>query len=225
MTFLQMQSLLSRLVGDSGVDSDSAFPTADRQFEINQGCQQFAKDSKSLLGYVTSTVASQVISLPSGFLGIHALILDDILLTNMNEVAIEEWEKYVNSGEDKYYFWVNASNTRQLNFFSSNSNSKTYKLHYYRKPTTDLSADSDETPIETQYRRAPVYWAAAELLFQIGKTQMSQLYREKYETLAIQARIETEGLVKKLYLPNPDVGPSFEYDTDRIGHGQIPGGY
>lgn len=223
MTFLQQQGKLSRLLGDPNTGTDDQWPLADRKFEINRGEKKFAKDSRSLLKYVTGTVTSQGISLPSGFQEVHVLVVDDIVMTGKDEIALQEYETYIDSGEDKFWFWENASGTRQLNFIDSNSNNLTYKLWYFGKPTVDLSADADESPFEDEYREASVYWAASELLEQIGKTQLADRNRFKYQALVQEAYDETQKKIMNITFAYPFTGVEEEFDKDIQGRGNLIG--
>lgn len=223
MTFLEQQNKLSRLLGDSNTDAESMWPLADRKFELNRGEVQFARDSKDLLGYATGTVSSQAISIPSDWVETHILIVDDEQYTNDREIALSDYERYIDSGGDYYYYWVNSSGTRQLNFINTNQDSDTYKLYYYRKPTTSLNADTDESIHPDEYREAPVYYAAAELLDNIGKTQMADKYRAKYQFFVDKARMETEAhYINKLYA-RPDISDEYVFDKDIQGIGQVDG--
>jgi len=225
MDFIDQQNKLSRLLGDSNTTSDDAWPLADRKFEINRGEYMFAKDSKSYLGYATGTVSSKQISLPSGFLGIHQLIVNDINLTGAREMPLSDWELFVNAGVDHYYFWVNTSGTRLIQFVTSGPNGQTYNLYFYKQPTTDLSVDGDKSPFRNRYRDASVYWAAGELLLQVGKTQLAGMYKGEYEKLVIEARDETERLVMGSLRSYPEIDNQYQYDKDIQGIGTLDDGW
>lgn len=221
MSFLNQQDKLSRLLGDSETDSESMWPLADRKFEINRGEVQFARDSKSLLGYATGTVASQTISVPSDWIETFILIVDDEQYTNDREIALADWERFQDSGDDYFYYWVDSSGNKKLNFINANQNGDTYKLYYFRKPTTDLSADGDESIHADEYREASVYYAAAELLDNIGKTQMADKYRMKYQFFVDKAKAEAEAhYLNKLYA-RPDIQDAYKVDKDKQGIGTI----
>lgn len=225
MTFLQQQSKLSRLLGDANVSSSDQWPSADRMVELNRGELQFARDSKSLLGYTTGTVASQAITVPSDWLETYVLTVTegglDIVLTSDREVSIQDWERYQNSGYHYYYYWVDSSGVRKLNFVDSATDGETYKLWYFRKPTTSLSADADESVHTDEYREASVYYAASELLEQVGKTENAAQYRLKYQYFVDKAKNETEmHYINKQY-PRPDILGERVFDKDVQGIGTV----
>ena len=222
-TFEEQQNKLSRVLGDSDTELDSLWPLADRKYELNQGELMFAEDSKSLLRRVDGTISSQTISLPSGFKGIHVLIVDDVPLTNDHEVPLADWERFKDAGDNKYYFWVNTASTRQINFLDSSVNGLTYVLFYFGLPTIALDASDDESPLQGKYRNGPVFYAAKELLPVAGKTQLAQYYENEYNKLVLRAREETESLVKSVIKAMPDIFPYNQFDQDKQGIGSFPG--
>lgn len=222
-TFLEQQNKLSRILGDSDDESDSLWPAADRKFEINQGELMFAEDSKSVFRRVEGTVSSQAISLPTGFKGIHVLIVNDVVLTNDHEIPLEDWERFKDAGDDKYYFWTDTSDTRKINFIDSATDGLAYILFYFAIPSTELSADGDESILQGKYRMGPVYYAAKELLPMAGKTELAAYYEGEYGKLVIRAKDEAENLVKSVIKAMPDVFPINEFDRDKQGVGSYPG--
>ena len=221
MTFANQQSKLSRLLGDSNTDADSMWPLADRQFEINRGEKQFARDSKSLLGYETGTISGSTISVPSDWVETHVLVVDDVVITNDLEISLTEYERY-NDVQDKFfYYWVDASDNKEITFFSSTNSGLTYQWWYFQIPTTDLSSDSDESAHADEYREASVYYAASELLEQTGKTQLADRYRQKYEFFVNKAREATEKHYINKQYPRPDLqSETAIFDKDIQGVGQ-----
>lgn len=219
MTFLQQQNKLSRILGDPNSSTDDMWPATDRQFEINRGEVKFAEKSKSLFGLITGTVASQKISLPSGFLGIHQLVVNYINMTGKMEMPLQDYDRYIASGDDKYYFWVTAGGVRQLNFIDANSNGLTYSLWYFKKPIVDLSGDTDESPFEDEFREASVYYAAGELLPQSGKFQLADYYKSEFKRVSEEAKAVTEALFLNSQRPFPDIGNRHQYDKDIQGIG------
>lgn len=216
-TFNEQLNKLSRLLGDSNTSTDDQFPLADRKEEINRGEVLFARRSKSILRYATGTIASQVISLPTDFFEIHELVVNDENFTGIREMPLQDWERLVNASDGKYYFWANASGTREIKFVDSTRDGQTYKLWYFAKPTTALSATTDESIIQDEYREASVFYAAAELLPQIGKIQLAEYYRGKFEMLAETARIETEQKYLKSVRAYPDTDADGANDRDKEG--------
>ena len=226
MNFRQQQDKLSRICGDSNTSSDDAWPLADRQFEINRGELLFAKKSKSILRRIDGTVASNKIPLPSDFGGVHIVQANDIVMTSENEMALSDYDRSVNSGDDKYYFWVDSSGstTRALNFISSNTDGQAYIMWYWAKPSVDLVADSDESPLEDEYREGSVYYAAGELLPQVGKLELAAYYKTLYISLVGEAERETGDKVLSVIKAFPDISQDIVYDKDIQGIGAQPGG-
>lgn len=216
-TFLDQKNFLSTLLGDSNVSSDDMYPTAQRLTELNNGELQFARDAKNLREYATGTVSSSQIAVPSDWLGTYILIIDDVVLTNDNEISLYDWEKYVNwaSIPPKYYYWE-YSGTRYIKILGS---ATTYKLFYWKRPTTALSADTDVSLHPEEYRKAPVYFAAAELLKQIGKHQEAKLMQEYYGEYVIRAKDDIgKSYIEKNYAQPEIFGPDFS-STDIQGRG------
>ena len=149
------------------------------------------------------------------------LIVDDVAITNAQEIALADWETYVNSGGTYYYFWVDASGTRQIKFITTDADGDTYKLYYFKKPTTDLDADSDTSVYPDEYRSASVFFAAGELLNQIGKTQLADRYLSLYARMAEKARVETEEHYMNMVRAVPDISDEFQFDQDKQGIGQV----
>ena len=222
LTFAQQQSKLSRLLGDSNTSTDDQWPLADRKSEINRGELIFAQKSRSLIRQINGTVSSQKISLPSGYLGIHVLFLSGQYLTGEAEMPLADAGRYLNSGDYKYYFWVDgtASTTRAINFIDSNANSEAYRLYYFGLPTTDLSGDSDESPLQDEYREGPVFYAASQLLPQTGKLELAEYYNQKFLQIVNEAKEETEKHVMSVIKAVPDVYPAEQLDRDVQGVGQ-----
>lgn len=214
MTFSEQKSQLARFLGDPNTSSSDQWPLADREFEINRGELQFSKDSLSVLGYDTGTVSGSTLSLPSDFFQMHVLIVNDKKFTKRREIAVSQLERF-DSG-DWFYFWANTSGTRQLTFIDSGQDGKTYKHFYFAKHTTDLSSDSDESILQDEYRSGPVHWAAFVLLQQIGKTQLAEYHKSKYDELVNEAFVETRKLYVDDVSAEPDVEGNFEDEIDTV---------
>lgn len=217
--FSDQQDLLSVLLGDSNTGSDDAFPLAIRKKMINRGELHFAKDSKSLLNYATSTVSSGEITVPSDWLETFTLIVNNYTVKNDREVSISDYERYNGySGQPPFYYYWQFSGTRKIKFFGD-VNGQTYYIYYFAKPTTELSSDSDTSWAPEEYREASVYWAAFELLQQQGKNQIADRYFQKYTAFVQSAKSQIENqYITKIYA-TPDlniIGPS---NTDIQGHG------
>lgn len=218
-TFSDQQALLSTLLGDSNTGSDDAFPSATRKKMINRGELQFAKDSKSLLNYATSTVSSGEISVPSDWLETFTLIVNNYTLKTDREVSVSDWERYQDySGEPAFYYYWQFSGTRKIKFFGS-VNGKTYYLYYFAKPTTELSGDSDTSWMPEEYREASVYWAAFELMQQQGKMTIADRYFQKYTGFVNSAKAQVENQFVTKYYATPDFNITNSPATDRQGQG------
>lgn len=204
LTFAQQQAFLSVLLGDSNVGTDDAYPTATRKLMINRGELQFAKDSRFLRNTATGTISGTSLAVPSDFLSMVTLIVNSVNLETKNEVSIQEYEKYYSSGSAyPYYYMSEESGSRYFKFFGS-SNGQTYKIYYIRKPTTALSADSDESLFPDEFREASVYWAASELLQQLGKNQISDKFAAKYNKYVREAQQYAEENYLNIMYPHPD---------------------
>lgn len=218
-TFLNQQSKLSTLLADSNTGTDDAFPLANRKKELNRGELQFAKDSHILKEYATSTVSSGQIAVPSDWLETHTLIVGNYVIKNDREVSVQDWERYYNYGGNipYYYFWE-YSGTRYIKFFGS-VNGLTYYIYYFKKPTTELSDDTDVSLFPEEYREASVYYAAAELLQQLGKNQMSDRFRQRYYEIVKKAEMDAEKHFMTKEYPNPDVNIVGGMTNDVQGQG------
>jgi hypothetical protein len=218
--FSDQQSKLSSLLGDSDTDSDAMFTLAIRKKEINRGELNFALDSRCIVENATGTIASGEISVPSDWIDTYMLIIDDKVITNDNEVALQDWERWVNwnGSPPKYYFWE-FSGTRKIKILPS-SNVGSYSLYYFKRPVTELSADGDVSLLAEEYREGPVFFAASELLTQIGKTEMADYYRNKYDHWVGRAKMECEKKYVNKQYARPDRGEASPSETDIQGMGK-----
>jgi len=225
MTFLDQQNKLSSLLGDSNTTTDDQWPLADRKFEINRGEVQFGRDSKIALKFATGTIASQALDLPSDWVETYKIAVSTgaagtkTILTDDREISLNDIERFQNSGSDYYYFWVNASGTKQLIFVSDSSNTKTYHFWYFGRVTTALEADGDTSIFPDEYREASTFYAASELLDQVGKTKLANRYRTKYQFLAEKAEAEYEKHYINKQPPRPDIESEHVFDSNTQGVG------
>ena len=203
--FSDQQTKLDQLLGDSNEDTTDQWPSAIRLKELNRGELQFAKDAKYLGEYATGTVSGGEISLPSDWLETFALIVNNVMITDEREISIQDYERYYNwAGSPPYYYYWRFSGTRKIKFIGS-VNGQTYLLYYFRRPTTELSGDSDTSIHDEEYREAPVYYAAAQLLQQIGKTQMADRYMAIYMKYVRDAQEQAERHFIRKQSAHPDV--------------------
>lgn len=216
-TFLDQQNFLSSLLGDPNMSSSDMFPSDQRITELNNAELQFARDAKDLREYETGTVSSSQIAIPSDWLGTYVLIIDDKVVSNANEIALQDWERYYSytGSPPKYYIWE-YSGTRYIKLLGS---ATTYKIYYWKRPTTALSLDADVSLHPEEYRKGPVYFAAAELLKQIGKHQESQLMMGYYAEYVQRANTDVgKTFINKEYA-QPDFGEGNISTTDTQGQG------
>ncbi len=215
-SFLDQQNFLSQLLGDPNTSSDDMWPQAQRFTELNNGELQFARDAKNLQEYVTGTITSSQIAMPSDWLRTFLLIVDEMVMNANREIAIQDYERYVNyAGSPPYYYYWTFSGTRYIKFLGTGT---TYKLYYFKRPTTALSADSDVSLHPEEYRKAPVYFAASELLKQIGKHQEAQIMDQHYQEYIVRANTDVnENFINKNYA-SPDFGDvDINSTSDRQG--------
>lgn len=217
-TFLDQKNKLASLLGDANTDTDSQWPLASRVKEINRGEVHFARDTNILREYATGTVADGEIDVPSDWIETYVLMIGDYLVTGKDEISIFDIERY-DSGQfpPKYYMWE-FSGTRKMKFVGT-VNGETYKLWYFKKPTTELSDDTDVSLLPEEYREASVYYAAAELLDQIGNHEIADLHRRSYSNLAEKAISDVEKQYIKRDVPSPDLGEDTASEIDHQGDG------
>lgn len=219
MTFGNQQTLLSVLLGDSNTDTSDAYPLATRKLFLNLGEMQFCKDSKCVWEKTTGTISGTQLAFPAGLLEPVALIVNYRDLWNTNQTSVTENERYYSSASSTPAVYITQeSGTRYFNFYGS-SNGQGYTLHYIRKPTTDLSDDADLSIIEDQFRQAPVYWAASELLQQAGKNAISDKYAAKYNKYVRDGELFAEKLFLDLKFAQPDVNMIDSGERDVAGGG------
>lgn len=196
--------LLSVLLGDPNTSSDDMFPLALRKTYINRGEIKFAKDSKSMREYVSGTIASQAITLPTDWVKNHVLIVNNIDASRM-EVALQDYDRYLNSGDYHWYQW-DVSDVQKISFLSSVVNGLTYKLWYFKRPSTVLVDTTDISKLPLEYREASAYWAAYELLKQIGKTSLANQCLAVYGSYAQNAQADMKEKVMDRPNLNVDTG-------------------
>lgn len=217
-TFLDAQNFLSQLLGDSNTSSDDQWPSAQRLSELNNGELQFARDAKNLREYATGSISSSQIAMPSDWLRTFLLIIDERVINANKEIALEDYERYVNySGTPPYYYFWEFSGTRYIKLIGTGT---TYKLYYFKRPTTALVNNTDVSLHPEEYRKGPIYFAAAELLMQIGKHQEANIMMQHYIEYVDRATKDIgETYINKQYA-SPDFGDIDIISTsDRQGQG------
>jgi hypothetical protein len=218
-TFLDQQNKLAGLLGDANTSVDDAFPAAVRRKELNRGELHFARDAKALQEYVTGTIVGSSIAVPDDWIETFTLVVNGVVVSNDYEVSLSDYERYAtDSGTPWFYVW-RTSGVRYITFFSSSFAGQTYQLWYFKKPATELSADADVSSLDEEYREAPVYYAAGQLLNQIGKVTLATQYMNIYAQYVAQATQDLEkNYIKKEY-PRPDLGITNSTSENRVGHG------
>jgi len=225
-TFGDQLDFLSSLLGDSNTDSSSQWPLAQRKTEINHAEKQFARDTKCLLERTTGTVSSMEISLPSGWLETYALYVTigsvKYRIDNDREVSakdLERWNDY--AGAMPYYYYWSFDGTRKIKLLgaSGSINGASYELFYFEQPTTALDLTTDTSILQEEYRQAPVYKAASNLLLQIGQYTRSSVLLQMYDRLVQQARAEVRSQYLDYDMPRPDFNLIDPAATDRQGQG------
>jgi len=221
--FGEQQALLDDLLGDPNEGTDDAFPTAKRKEALNAGEIQFCADSLCVKEYATGTIASLELDVPSDYLALHCLIINDYVITKDREIPLHKWRWYYqNATEDQGYFYMwEFSGTKKMKFLAgSGFNGKTYKLFYFKHPTTDLDIDADESIIPKEFRKASVYYAAHRLLRSIGQNTRAAECLATYSDLVNKARERSEKEFMKDTSPVPDMGvEDVLSETDRQGQG------
>lgn len=216
-TFLDSQNFLSQLLGDSNTSSSDMWPATQRLSELNNAELQFARDAKNLREYATGAVSDSQIAVPSDWLGTYVLIIDDVVISNAREIALQDWERYYNySGTPPYYYFWEFSGTRYVKLIGS---ATTYKWYYWKRPTTALVNNTDVSLHPEEYCKGIVYFAASELLKQIGKHQEADIMKNNYAEYVMRAQADIgKSFVNKEYA-QPDFGDGNESTTDVQGQG------
>lgn len=215
--FSDQKNFLSALVGDSNYSTSDMWPLAQRLTELNNGELAFARDAKNLREYATGTIVSEQIAVPADWLGTYVLIIDGKVISNNREVAIQDLERYYNyAGSPPYYYYWEFSGTRYIKTIGA---ATTYELYYWKRPTVSLAEDGDVSIHPEEYRKAPVYFAAAELLKQIGKHQEASIMMSNYADYVQRANTDIgKSFINKEYA-QPDFGFGNESVTDTQGQG------
>lgn len=224
-TFLEQQAKLSVLLQDSNTGADDAWPLAIRKSELNRGEIQFCKDSKIVRNKATGTLDStKKLALPSDFLEIVSLIVSNYVLNRDREISIADYDRwYSYGGTYPIYYISQESGVRYINFLGA-VDGLTYTLHYIAKPTTALDGNTDESLIPDEFREASVYYAAAQLLQQVGKSEYSDRYLAIYTRLVRDAQSQAELLYMTKQYANPDTNTIDAGVNDTQGNGYDFGG-
>ncbi len=221
-TFVDSLNKLSSLLGDGNNTTDDFFPLAIRKKELNRGETQLAFDAKDLLGFTTGTVDStNVITFPTDWFETYVLVVNNVVVTSDREIALSDWQKYYNwSGTPPYYyFWMDGAGTPNMNLVGASSEGSPYRLYYFKTPTSELSANDDVSLHNVAFRDITAYYAASELMRQLGNNAKADEYRTIYEAGVVKA----DNWARKLYIQKvyarPDFGDTDVSSTDIQGRG------
>lgn len=217
--FSDQQSKLSSLLGDSNTGTDDMFPLATRKKEINRGEMRFCTDSKLVREKTSGTISSAQIAWPSDCLEPYLLIVAGKVLTNDREVSVKDYERFVNyGGSPPFYYITEESGVRYFKFFGTSTGSA-YIFYYFKKPSTELSSDSDTSILPEEYREASVYYAASQLMQQVGKNEISDRYLAIYQGLVKEAQAYAERFYMDKNYAIPDLNHIDNNTTDVQGGG------
>lgn len=221
-TFADSLNKLSSLLGDGNSTSDDFFPIAIRKKELNRGEWQLAVDAKDLFGYQSGTVDSSLtIVLPIDWIETYVMIMNNYVITNNREISLFDWEKYYNVGASTpyYYYWVDGAGSTNVNLLGTGAEGSLYKLYYFKKPTSELNALTDISLHQEEFREIPAYYAASELMRQLGNNTRADEYRTIYEAGVQKA----DSWARRLYITKnearPDFGGTEASPTDVQGRG------
>lgn len=224
-TFLNAQEQLSILLQDSNTGTDDAWPLATRKKQLNRGEIQFAKDSKFLRNKATGTLDStKKLTVPSDWLETKVLIVNNCVINSNREIAIQDYDRYKDyAGSYPYYYMTMESGVRYFVFLGA-VDGVSYVMHYISKPSTELSSDSDTSSFPEEYREATVYYAAGQLMQQVGKSEYADRYFNMYQRMVRDAQMQAETMYMDRQYANPDMNLVVT-DQDTQGYGFDYGSY
>jgi len=225
-TFLDAQSKLSVLLQDSNTGTDDAWPLAIRKKELNRGEMQFAKDTKLYRNKATGNLdATNKLAVPADWLETTCLIVNDYVLNREREIAVQDYDRIKDyGGSYPLYYMTQESGTRYFVFLGAVT-SVAYTLHYIAKPSTELSLDADTSVFPEEFREASVYYAAAQLLQQVGKSEYADRYLAIYTRLVRDGQSQAEQMYMSRQTANPDNNFAAGSDSDFQGQGYDYGSY
>lgn len=223
MSYTMVDSLnkLASLLGDSNTTNDDFWPLAIRKKELNRGELQLSVHAKDLLGYATGTVTStKTITVPSDWLETYVLKVNGVVITNDREISLFDIERYANNGDTRpyYYFWADTAGTLNI-YLLGNVEDLSYQWYYFKKPTAELSDNDDESLHQEEFRDGTAYYAASELLRQVGKNAQADEYRAVYEAMAQQADAWARRTYIRKESAQPDLGIGDQNTVDVQGQG------
>jgi hypothetical protein len=223
--FSDAQAKLSVLLQDSNTGTDDAWPLAIRKKELNRGELQFAKDTKIYRNKAAGTLdASNKLEVPADWLETVCLVVNNYVLNSDREIAVKDYDRYrTYNGTYPFYYMTQESGTRYFVFLGSVTG-VAYVLHYIARPTTELSDNDDTSVLPEEYREAPVYYAAAQLLQQVGKSEYADRYLAIYTRLVRDGQEYAERTYMSKQYANPDTNAVDYGDSDVQGYSYDFGG-
>lgn len=227
-TFGDQQNKLSSLLGDPNSTTDDMFPLTQRNKELNRGELQFAVDAMDIRNYATGIISNQQLAIPSDFVKIFVLIMStsvsQIVLTNDREISLKDWERYYLYKSDRpwFYRW-DYSGTAYYKFLAASNyvNGQTYYLYYFSKPITELVNTTDISLHRDEFQEGPVFYAASQLMQQIGKFTQATQYYQQYQAMVERAKAITGQEYVDAERAVPDFGVKTQVLTDTQGHGYV----
>lgn len=218
-SFLNQQEKLSVLLQDSNTGTDDAWPLAIRKKELNRGELQFAKDTKLYRNKATGTLdATNKLAVPADWLETTCLIVNNYVLNTNREIAVQDYERFKDySGEYPFFYMTQESGTRYFVFIGSVT-SVAYTIHYIARPTTELDLDASTSVFPEEFREASVYYAAAQLLQQVGKSEYADRYLAIYTRLVRDGQVQADTLYMTKQYANVDVNANEGGTQDRQGY-------
>lgn len=225
-TFSDAQNKLSVLLQDSNTGTDDAWPLAIRKKELNRGELQFAKDTKLYRNVATGSLdATNKLAVPNDWLETTCLIVNNYVLNRDREIAIQDYDRFKDyNGTYPIYYMTQESGTRYFVFLGSVT-SATYTLHYIARPTTELDLDASTSVFPEEFREASCYYAAAQLLQQVGKSEYADRYLAIYTRFVRDAQLMAETMYMSRQTANPDTNCISAGDVDIQGQGYDYGSY
>lgn len=219
-TFLDAQSKLSVLLQDSNTGVDDAWPITIRKKELNRGELQFAKDTKIYRNKATGTLdATNKLAIPADWLETTCLIVNNYVLNRDREIAVQDYDRYRQyASAYPFYYMTQESGTRYFVFIGAVTD-VTYTLHYIAKPATELDLDTAESVFPEEFREASVYYAAAQLLQQVGKSEYADRYLAIYTRLVRDGQAQAEQMYMSRQMAQPDSNYITASESDHQGQG------
>lgn len=189
-TFLQMQTTLSHLLGESGV-GDSYWTQAEKQRLLNEGLLDVVIRTRQLETTATFTTQDGVgrLTPPSDMLLPRKLFIDG---KTYRRISLEQYVELLNGDIDDTQKYVTTDNGTRGRFYVWHRDTSLVDLlplpkgalaglwHYMKKPAT-LSADVDVPATHESTHHLPPLYAAWKLSYRDREhAEKGQLLRNEY---------------------------------------------